>query len=206
MEVGEKRLYIFRMVRFQRSDTTSNISASAAIRYNVKHATCNFLCFSTPAFHCITHMSLSTVPFYGHNTQGRDYKRSEPPPLMSLIENPIFVELPSASRRVNDGPHSLTFGSLVGVYSPLLLSSASLCFISRTFPPIDLILSFYFVLATDGKRSLLLTFFILEYCAREHDYNVHGRSWCWRRRVLTCYRGVQGRGAFYFFLCSQCFE
>lgn len=56
------------------------------------------------------------APLYGPNPQRRERNPSEPPPLTALIENPIFVKPPSTSqdnRRVNDGPSSLTLGSLV---------------------------------------------------------------------------------------------
>jgi hypothetical protein len=56
------------------------------------------------------------TPFYGPNPQIRE-RKSEPPPLMALIENHIFVKPPSALRdnwRVNGGPYSLSpLGSLV---------------------------------------------------------------------------------------------
>jgi nucleoporin NUP1 len=56
------------------------------------------------------------APLYGPNPQRRERNPSEPPPLTALIERPIFVKPPSAlqdNRRVNDGPSSLTLGSLV---------------------------------------------------------------------------------------------
>jgi hypothetical protein len=57
------------------------------------------------------------APLYGPNPQRRERNPSEPPPLTSLIENPIFVKPPSVPqepRRVSDDSSSLTLGSLVG--------------------------------------------------------------------------------------------
>jgi nucleoporin NUP1 len=56
------------------------------------------------------------VPLYGPNPQRRERNPSEPPPLTALIENPIFVKpppVPQDNRRMNDGPSSITLGTLV---------------------------------------------------------------------------------------------
>ena len=70
------------------------------------------------------------APLYGPNPQRRERNPSEPPPLTALIEKPIFVKPPSGSqdnRRVNDGPSSLTLGSLVDTQkSVCILRSYSL--------------------------------------------------------------------------------
>ncbi|KAN0128504.1 hypothetical protein V8E53_013711 [Lactarius tabidus] len=57
------------------------------------------------------------APLYGPNPQRRERNPSEPPPLTTLIENPIFVKPPSVPqepRRVSNDSSSLTLGSLVG--------------------------------------------------------------------------------------------
>jgi nucleoporin NUP1 len=56
------------------------------------------------------------APLYGPNPQRRDRNPSEPPPLIALIENPIFVKPPPVlpeQRWVSDGSSSVTLGSLV---------------------------------------------------------------------------------------------
>lgn len=68
------------------------------------------------------------APLYGPNPQRRDRNPSEPPPLTSLIENPVFVKpplVPQEQRRVSDGPSSLTLGSLIGAQKSGLITSRS---------------------------------------------------------------------------------
>jgi nucleoporin NUP1 len=92
------------------------------------------------------------APPYGPNPLRRGRNPSEPPPLTSLIENPIFVKPPTVTRdekRVNDGSF-LTLGSLVDAHKSVsiiyswLLVSPPYHFISRVFP-IDPILPLSFV-------------------------------------------------------------
>jgi nucleoporin NUP1 len=64
------------------------------------------------------------APLYGPNPQRRERNPSEPPPLTTLIENPIFVKPPPPppeQRRVSDDSSPVTLGSLVGAQKSVSL-------------------------------------------------------------------------------------